>query len=103
MVSVERTLEYSHLEPEQAEIVPQKSHHGQIAPDKTYADVPQLPPSDWPSSGAFEFRDVTMRYSEDTPAALRNVSFIVEAREKVDLCCGPVPTGMTRLLGRLVS
>ena len=42
-------------------------------------------PDKWPSQGALEFRNVSMRYRPDPslPLALRGVSFSIEAGQKV--------------------
>ncbi len=87
-VSVERTLEYSYLEPEQPEQTNDHPSHGKKHSKYAVADialVPRLtaPPPSWPTEGAFEFRDVCMRYNDDSPLVLKNVSFVVQPREKV--------------------
>ncbi len=68
MTSVERILEYSHLESEAAL--------------EAESDPPE---GDWPGQGRVEFRSVTVRYDseEERPAALNNVSFDIKAAEKV--------------------
>ena len=66
MVGTERVLEYTKLPPE-AEL---------INPDVR-------PPPNWPSAGRIEFKDVSYRYSGDTPIILKNLSITVQAGEKV--------------------
>ena len=53
----------------------------QEAPTRT--DYPL--PTDWPSQGALEFRDVSMRYRPDPnlPLVLRGVSFSIQPGQKV--------------------
>lgn len=41
------------------------------------------PPLTWPSEGCIEFKDVTMRYSPELPAALKCVNLNVAKAEKV--------------------
>lgn len=66
--SVERVEEYLHLEPER---------FGQG----------QQPPEGWPSKqGAVEVQNLSVRYSTELPMVLRNVSFRVEAGEKIGIC-----------------
>lgn len=49
----------------------------------------QRPPKDlpeiWPTNGTVEFKNVTARYSDDTPQALRDVSFSVSPGAKVGI------------------
>jgi ATP-binding cassette subfamily C (CFTR/MRP) protein 4 len=61
MISVERIAECTKL--------PQEKDQGKSAP------------SGWPSSGSVEFQDVSLRYTDDGPAVLKNLSF------KVSSCC----------------
>ncbi len=69
MVSVERIYEYSRLEPEQ------KLEH---------IDRSNAPPSNWPRTGSFEFRNVSLRYSESMSSkALHDISFRVADKEKI--------------------
>ena len=68
MVSVERVLEYSHL--------PQEPPF-ESTPD-------QKPPSDWPKSGEIMCQDVCFRYSLDGPLVLKDLTFTVRPREKVN-------------------
>ena len=67
MTSVERIFEYSRLTPE----APLESE-----PDKK-------PDSDWPKNGAITGSDVSLKYSEDTPVVLKNLSFNIRCQEKV--------------------
>lgn len=44
------------------------------------------PADDWPSHGKIEFKAVRMRYREELPLILINVSFSVKAGEKIGNC-----------------
>jgi ABC-type multidrug transport system fused ATPase/permease subunit len=48
----------------------------------------KTPPEEWPSrqGGAIEVRDLCVRYAPELPLVLRNVSFRVEAGEKIGIC-----------------
>jgi len=61
---------------------------------KEYLDVEQeaeaivednRPPQNWPASGQVEFVNYTARYRQELDPVLRNLSFKVEAREKVGI------------------
>ncbi|KFD58891.1 hypothetical protein M513_00054 [Trichuris suis] len=67
MVSVERIIEYGKL-PKEAEL--------------TSAHPPH---ENWPSRGEVVFKNVSLRYSADSPYILRNVSFTLKAGEKLGL------------------
>jgi ATP-binding cassette subfamily C (CFTR/MRP) protein 1 len=76
MVSVERLYEYARLPAEQAPL--------SDSPGRQHACT--TPPSDWPSSGAFEFRNLSLRYSESAGSkALTDISFSVRDKEKIGL------------------
>ncbi|KAI0775463.1 hypothetical protein BC629DRAFT_1595092 [Irpex lacteus] len=44
-----------------------------------------VPPAYWPSSGKLEVENLTARYSSDGPTVLRDVSFRIEAGERVGI------------------
>ena len=67
MVSVERVLEYSQL-PSEAQLE---------------SDEEQKPPCDWPQQGEIICRNVCLKYSEESPFTLRDLSFTIRPREKV--------------------
>lgn len=83
--SVERLHEYSRVE--------QEAGHGDEAGAE---DV--LP--GWPSAGAVRFSGVRMRYRQDLPPALRDVSFSIEAGQKVGVV-GRTGSGKTSLIAAL--
>lgn len=84
MTSVERVDEYSNLEPEAALESP---------PDRR-------PPKEWPQTGQIEFRQVTLRYSEDAPPVLKNLSFKIASREKIGIV-GRTGAGKSSMISAL--
>ena len=68
MVSAERVMGYSRLEPE--------------ASLETHPDSAK-PPSDWPDKGHIELKDVTYRHYPDGPLVLKGVSATILPSEKV--------------------
>jgi len=72
MSSTERVKEYASCIPKEADVV-----YG------TGPDAVVQPASDWPNPATVEFRDVSLRYREDKPLVLKNVSFKVEAGQRV--------------------
>ncbi len=56
-----------------------------------------VPPADWPSQGAVEFRGVSLRYRTGLEPALRNVSFQVKAGQRVGIV-GRTGSGFVRML-----
>jgi len=67
MVSVERLLQYKHLEVEES------------------SDPRQTAPSNWPSQGAISFSGVTMRYRENLPLVLSEMDLEVNPHEKIGI------------------
>jgi ATP-binding cassette, subfamily C (CFTR/MRP), member 1 len=67
MVSVERSLEYSRIEGEQ---------------DASISRVSL--PRNWPQTGSFEFRNVSMKYdSSSADYSLKDISFSVADKQKI--------------------
>lgn len=59
---------------------------------KEYADVvPERdvdtvePPKDWPEAGAIKFDDLSLKYAENEPCVLKNLTFEVQSSEKVGI------------------
>ncbi|CAG0903212.1 unnamed protein product [Darwinula stevensoni] len=84
MTSVERIMEYSKLEEEGALESP---------PDKK-------PPSNWPSEGAIEFEQVSLRYSADSLPVLNDLTFKAAAKEKIGIV-GRTGAGKSSLIAAL--
>ncbi|KAJ3291882.1 hypothetical protein HK104_005738 [Borealophlyctis nickersoniae] len=66
MNSVERINDYISIEQEAPAII--QGHR---------------PPSSWPGEGRIEVTDLCVKYSDDQPVVLKNISFSVRAREKI--------------------
>lgn len=66
---------------------------------------PVDPPANWPSSGELEFRNLSLRYRDDTPLALDNLSFKIPAGKKVGVVgrTGAGKTSITTALFRLIE
>lgn len=82
LISVERILEYSDLEPE---IQPQKQK--------------ELDQS-WPSDGRIQFRNVTFKYAYETEPVLHHISFEVLPKNKICVV-GRTGAGKSTLIGAL--
>ena len=66
MISTERVLAYTRLEPE--------------APLETNTSKP---PPDWPNKGHIELRNVEYKHSSTGPLVLKDISLAIMASEKV--------------------
>lgn len=82
MMSVERVLEYRDLESEKQ---PEKSSEM---------------PSDWPSKGCIEFRNVFYRYFAEAEPVLRGLSFVIKPKEKIGIV-GRTGAGKSSLIGAI--
>jgi ABC-type multidrug transport system fused ATPase/permease subunit len=67
MTSVERVNEYIDIEKESV-------HHGVIKPR-----------SKWPEKGEIEFKQVSFAYDPSSPTVLKNLTFRINAREKIGI------------------
>lgn len=47
------------------------------------AHTPHDPPASWPEKGEIEVHDLSIRYAEHLPRVIKNISFSVEAAEKI--------------------
>ncbi|XP_014488634.1 PREDICTED: probable multidrug resistance-associated protein lethal(2)03659 isoform X2 [Dinoponera quadriceps] len=84
LTSIERILEYSHLEEE-----------------PMIDSTPETkPPDDWPTKGFVEFKDVRLKYSREGNYVLRNVTFAVSAKEKIGIV-GRTGAGKSSLINAL--
>ena len=68
MVSVERVIAYSKLEPE--------------APLETLPSGEKLP-EEWPQHGGIRVQQMNFRYAKDTPYILKDISVDIKPGEKV--------------------
>ena len=68
MVSVERVLEYSGLPSEAA----------------LKSEAMRRPPENWPDCGTIEAENVCLKYFPSAPAVLKNLTFRIQAKEKVN-------------------
>ena len=87
MVSVERVLLFTQLPQERALTSGCK------------------PPASWPSKGDIEFENVTLKYREDLPPTLKNLSFRIHGGEKIGIVgrTGAGKSTITAALFRLVE
>ena len=82
LTSVERILEYSQLEPEKQPAIPQNVS------------------DEWPKHGKIEFRNVFYRYSIDSDAVLRGLSFLIKPKEKISVV-GRTGAGKSSLINAI--
>lgn len=69
MTSVERIMEYVHLEPEEN-------------PTQKLCEIPEH----WPKTGSIEFIDVSLKYSEAGDYMLKSLNVTINPGEKVAIC-----------------
>ncbi|XP_041372527.1 ATP-binding cassette sub-family C member 4-like [Gigantopelta aegis] len=82
MTSVQRILSYSKVEQEKSK----------------RSDKP--PPPDWPMRGSITFTDVSLRYTDNTPWALKHIDFHIKSKEKIGVV-GRTGAGKSSLLASL--
>ncbi|KAF2880617.1 hypothetical protein ILUMI_25557 [Ignelater luminosus] len=84
MTSVERVLEFTRIE-----------HEPELEskPD-------DKPPPDWPQEGEIEFRNAVMRYSTTEPPVLKNLTFVIQPKEKIGIV-GRTGAGKSSLISAL--
>ncbi|CAG0914467.1 unnamed protein product [Notodromas monacha] len=106
MTSVERVLEYTKLEPE-ARLESEEGMNTQISTrflgffSRFTHFLQGLKPSDvWPHEGKIDFLNVSMKYSPDQPAILKNLNFSIKPGEKVGVC-GRTGAGKSSLISAL--
>ncbi|KKA30335.1 hypothetical protein TD95_002269 [Thielaviopsis punctulata] len=93
--SFDRLLEYTTLKPETIDDTPY--------PDEgEYTDDPSRAiPRNWPSAGEIEFRNVTVRYTEDGPNVLTDVNLKFRAGERVAIV-GRTGSGKSTMVASLL-
>ena len=70
-------------------------------PQEAPAFIPEnAPPSSWPANGAIEFKHVSMKYRDDLPIALNDVSFQIKGGERIGIC-GRTGAGKSTILTAL--
>ncbi|XP_023242770.1 multidrug resistance-associated protein 4-like [Centruroides sculpturatus] len=84
MNSVARILNYSKLKSEAAY---------ESSPDKQ-------PPADWPQKGEIEFKNVSLKYSNDRSIVLNNLSFLIKPGEKIGIV-GRTGAGKSSIIASL--
>ncbi|XP_011696223.1 PREDICTED: probable multidrug resistance-associated protein lethal(2)03659 isoform X2 [Wasmannia auropunctata] len=84
LTSIERILEYSHLEEEP--MIDSK-------PDSK-------PPDDWPTKGLVKFKDVNLKYNRRGTCILKNINFTVVPEEKIGVV-GRTGAGKSSLINAL--
>lgn len=85
MVSVERLVEYSSLEPEE---------------ERRGGGNSVRPPSGWPSAGAIELKDFSLRYDPDGEDVLRDINVSISPKEKIGIV-GRTGAGKSSLIAGL--
>ena len=80
MTSTERVLQYTDLEQE--------------------AEIEKQPPTNWPSLGKVEFRDMSCRYDPNGAAVLKHLNIVIEPSWKVGIV-GRTGAGKSSLIGAL--
>jgi len=45
--------------------------------------IDKKPPKEWPNNGQIVFKNLSLRYSLDTPHVLKNLNIIIQPMEKV--------------------
>lgn len=87
-MSVERVLEYTLTPPEsnlkdKGPVATKMRTKDKKEPKKSFVDLPE----NWPSQGFIEFKSVYMRYSEEDPPVLKNLTVTIYPCEKVRHIC----------------
>ena len=83
MTSAERILAYTEIKPEKGN------------------EIKEQPPKDWPESGKIEFKNVSLRYYENGPKALKDISFQINPCEKIGVA-GRTGAGKSSLVAALM-
>ncbi|XP_063983102.1 ATP-binding cassette sub-family C member 4-like [Diachasmimorpha longicaudata] len=101
MMSVERVLEYSLLVPEDTADHVDSAKGGKIRKEAKQNEKSTVSkPVNWPTEGSIVFKHVFMRYSDDTPAVLNDVDFVIAPREKIGIV-GRTGAGKSSMISAL--
>lgn len=65
------------------ETVTRYSHGNTIVQEAPHDIEETKPPQEWPTQGAIEFSDITMRYRPGLPLVLKGLSLSVKGGEKI--------------------
>uniref|UniRef100_T1IZ28 ABC transmembrane type-1 domain-containing protein n=1 Tax=Strigamia maritima TaxID=126957 RepID=T1IZ28_STRMM len=84
MISVERLIEYTKLEPEAA----------------LESSANKKPPSDWPNRGEITFKHVSVQYNDNANPVLSDLSFLIKSGEKIGIV-GRTGAGKSTLIATL--
>lgn len=85
IMSVERILEYTQIEPEKNFRIEDNSKVKKKKKPRAMSMGLVLPNKDWPSRGTVVFKNVFMRYTEDDEPVLKDLNFTIEPTEKVSV------------------
>lgn len=107
MTSVERVLEYSKLQKEPYDSdrqikdqfdneLKELSEAIPLTNNKLDVEIPRI----WPSEGRIEFRNVYLRYDQQGPPVLKDLSFLIKSREKIGIV-GRTGAGKSSLINCL--
>ncbi|KAJ6566032.1 hypothetical protein B0H19DRAFT_939797, partial [Mycena capillaripes] len=92
MNSVERVVHYS-----RKDLIPQEAAYE--------SDKDHKPPTDWPTRGVIEFKNVEMQYRPGLPKVLPGISMKINGEEKIGVVgrTGAVKSSLTLTLLRIVD
>ncbi|KNC99219.1 uncharacterized protein SPPG_05475 [Spizellomyces punctatus DAOM BR117] len=68
-------------------VEPEPTRTNKVVPTRTKPNLPrlQIPRPKWPSLGAIEFINYSLRYNPDNPPVLRNITLSIGMKEKVGI------------------
>lgn len=81
----------------QISTVGQLDFYGKIAPEAPAENPSTKPDKSWPQEGRIDFDHLVLRYRKDSPPVLKDVSFTINAKEKVGIV-GRTGSGKSTLL-----
>ncbi|KFH71738.1 hypothetical protein MVEG_02033 [Podila verticillata NRRL 6337] len=81
----------------QISTVGQLDYYGKITPEAPAENPSTKPDKSWPQEGRIDFNHLVLRYRKDSPPVLKDVSFTINAKEKVGIV-GRTGSGKSTLL-----